>query len=61
LRYLGAGEKVMKPADKAYAERGREHDPDPAEEVFGEVKALVAVIAVTATVTLLSFLIWGKF
>lgn len=49
----------MKPADKFYAERGR-HDPDPAEEVFGEVKALIAVIAVTATVTLLSFLIWGK-
>jgi len=51
----------MKPADKTYIERGREHDPDPAEEVFGEVKALIAVIAVTATVTLLSFLIWGKF
>jgi len=50
----------MKPADKAYMERGR-HDPDPAEEVFASVKALIAVIAVTATVTLLSFLIWGKF
>ena len=52
----------MKPADKAYIERGREHDPDPAEEVmFESVKALIAVIAVTAAVTLLSFLIWGKF
>jgi len=50
----------MKPADKAYIERGMEHDPDPSEEVFASVKALVAVIAVTATVTLLSFLIWGK-
>jgi hypothetical protein len=51
----------MKPADKAYIERGREHDPDPAEEIFASVKALIAVIAVTAAVTLLSFLIWGKF
>ena len=50
----------MKPADKAYAERGMEHDPDPAEEVFESVKSLIAVIAVTAAVTLLSFLIWGK-
>jgi hypothetical protein len=49
----------MKPADKAYMERGK-HDPDPADEVFGEVKSLIVVIAVTAIVTLLSFLIWGK-
>ena len=50
----------MKPADKAYAERGMEHDPDPAEEVFASVKALIAVIAVTAAVTLLAFVLWGK-
>ena len=53
----------MKPADKAYMnkEMPEPHDPDPADEVFASVKALIAVIAVTATVTLLSFLIWGKF
>jgi hypothetical protein len=51
----------MKPADKAYIERGREHDPDPAEEiVFESVKALIAVIAVLAAVTLFTFWYWGK-
>jgi len=60
LCYLGAGEKAVKPADKAYMERGREHDPDPAEEVFESVKALIAVIAVTAALTLFTFWYWGK-
>jgi len=50
----------MKPADKAYAERGREHDPDPAEEVFESVRSLIAVIAVLAASTLFTFLYWWK-
>jgi len=50
----------MKPADKAYIERGREYDSDPAEEVFASVKALIAVIVVTAALTLFTFWYWGK-
>jgi hypothetical protein len=33
---------------------------DPYDDVSETFKALIAVIAVTATVTLLAFLIWGK-
>jgi hypothetical protein len=33
---------------------------DPYDDVADTFKALIAVIAVTATVTLLAFLIWGK-
>jgi hypothetical protein len=51
----------MKPADKAYAERGREHDPDPAEEiVFESVKVLIAVLGVVAGVVLVALVLWGK-
>lgn len=50
----------MKPADKAYAERGREHDPDPAEEVFESVKALIAVLGVVTAVVLIALVLWGR-
>lgn len=33
---------------------------DPLDGVADTFKALIAVIAVTATVTLISFFIWGK-
>jgi len=49
----------MKPADKAYMERGR-HDPDPAEEVFESFKALIAVLGLVAGVVLIALVLWGK-
>jgi len=47
-----------KEANDAYINRGLE--PSPYDDVADTFKALIAVIAVTATVTLISFLIWGK-
>lgn len=49
----------MTEADKAYMEKGRP-DTDPYIETLSTFKALILVIAVTATVTLLAFVIWGK-
>jgi hypothetical protein len=48
----------MEATNKAYAERGI--DTDPYEDTLSTVKALLAVIAVTAALTLISFFIWGK-
>ena len=45
--------------NKAFIERDRV-DTDPYLETVGSIKELFFVIAVTATVTLLAFLIWGK-
>ena len=45
--------------NKAYIERDRV-DTDPYLETVGSVKALIAVITLTAAVTLLAFVIWGK-
>ena len=45
--------------NKAYIERDRV-DTDPYLETVGSVKALIAVITLTAAVTLLAFLVWGK-
>ena len=50
----------MKPADKAYIERGREHNPDPAEEVFASVKALIALLTTVAFVVLVVLAWLGK-
>ena len=50
----------MEAVNQAYIERGRVADTDPYAETLGSVKALIAVIAVTAAVTLISFFIWGK-
>lgn len=51
----------MRDADKAYMERGREHDPDPAEEVmFESVKALIAVLGVVTAVVLIALVLWGR-
>ena len=46
--------------NKAFVERGRVADPDPYVETVGTVKALIAVIVVVVTITLLAFGIWGK-
>lgn len=47
--------------NKAYIERGSwGRVTDPYDDVTQTVKALIAVITVTAAVTLLAFLIWGK-
>lgn len=46
--------------NRAFIERGRVSDSDPYVETIGTVKELIAVIAVTATMTLLAFLVWGK-
>ena len=48
----------MKEQDKAYME-GRRHDPDPAEEVFGEFKSLLVLLAVIVSLVMLVFAIWG--
>jgi hypothetical protein len=50
----------MEATNKAYAEHGRVVDTDPYEDTLGTVKALLAVIAVTAAMTLLAYFIWGK-
>jgi hypothetical protein len=47
-----------KEANDAYINRGLE--PSPYDDVADTFKALIAVIAVTAAVTLLAFLVWGK-
>lgn len=51
----------MRDADKAYMERGREHDSDPAEEiVFESVKVLVVVLGIVAGGVLVALAWWGK-
>jgi hypothetical protein len=48
-------------ANDAYINRGSWGSvADPYDDVAETFKALLAVIAVTATVTLLAFFIWGK-
>tara|TARA_R110000868_G_scaffold102765_2_gene283191 strand:+ start:532 stop:753 length:222 start_codon:yes stop_codon:yes gene_type:complete len=50
-----------KEANDAYIARGSWGKvSDPYDDVAETFKALLAVIAVTATVTLISFFIWGK-
>ena len=45
--------------NKAYIERDRV-DTDPYLETVGSIKELFFVIFVTAALTLLAFLVWGK-
>ena len=45
--------------NKAYFERDRV-DTDPYVETIGSVKELFFVIFVTAALTLLAFILWGK-
>ena len=48
-------------ANDAYIQRGSWGKvADPYDDVAETFKALIAVIAVTAAVTLISFFIWGK-
>ena len=50
-----------KEANDAYIERGSWGKvDDPYDDVAETFKALIAVIAVTAAVTLLAFILWGK-
>ena len=47
--------------NKAYINRGSWGKvADPYDDVAETFKALIAVIAVTAAVTLFAFLVWGK-
>lgn len=52
----------MKEQDKAYMnkEMPELHDPDPTEEVFASVKALIAVLAVVGALGMLFAAWWGK-
>ena len=50
----------MEATNQAYIERGRVDDTDPYLDTLGSVKELFFVIFVTAALTLLAFLIWGK-
>jgi hypothetical protein len=51
----------MKETDEAYMNRGSWGKvTDPYNDITDTFKALIAVIAVTATVTLLAYMVWGK-
>jgi len=52
----------MKEQDKAYMnkEMPELHDPDPVEEVFASVKALIAVLVIAAVVGLIFATWWHK-
>jgi|LakMenEpi03Aug12_release.lakeMendotaPanAssembly.Ray.scaffolds.fasta_scaffold49096_13 hypothetical protein len=50
----------MKETDDAYMSGGWGKVADPYDDVADTFKALILVIAVTAAVTLLAFLFWGK-
>ena len=50
----------MNEVDKAYMERGREYDPDPAEEVFASIKLLIAIVAAVGVIGVLIAAWWGK-
>jgi len=50
----------MEATNKAYAERGMVVDTDPYTDTLSTVKALLAVIVVTAAMTLIAYFIWGK-
>lgn len=51
----------IKETDDAYINRGSWGKvADPYDDVAETFKALIAVIAVTAAVTLFAFLVWGK-
>lgn len=49
-----------KETDEAYMSGGWGKVADPYNDVADTFKALLTVIAVTAAVTLLAFVIWGK-
>jgi len=49
-----------KETDDAYMSGGWGKVADPYDDITSTFKALLAVIAVTAALTLLAFFIWGK-
>ena len=46
--------------NEAYIQGGWGRVADPYDDSTSTFKALIAVIAVTATVTLMAFVLWGK-
>jgi hypothetical protein len=52
--------KRMKETDDAYMSGGWGKVADPYDDVTETFKALLAVIAVTAALTLLAYMVWGK-
>ena len=50
----------MNEVDKAYMERGREYDPDPAEEIFSEFKSLIVALGFIAGIVMAALAFWGK-
>jgi hypothetical protein len=49
-----------KETDEAYMSGGWGKVADPYDDITSTFKALILVIAVTASLTLLAFFIWGK-
>jgi len=49
-----------KETDEAYIQGGWGKVADPYDDVTETFKALIAVIAVTAAITLLAYMVWGK-
>ena len=49
-----------KEANDAYIQGGWDRVADPYDDVADTFKALLAVITVTASLTLLAFVFWGK-
>jgi hypothetical protein len=52
----------MREQDKAYMVKDapEPYDPNPYDDVYGTFKALIVVLAVCISVTLLSYVLWGK-
>ena len=55
-----ARKQRSKETDEAYMSGGWGRVNDPIDDLADTFKALIAVIAVTAALTLLAFLVWGK-
>jgi hypothetical protein len=49
-----------KEANDAYIQGGWDRVADPYDDITSTFKALIAVIAVTAALTLLAYMVWGK-
>ena len=55
-----ARKQRIKETNDAYMSGGWGKVADPYDDITQTFKALIAVIAVTATITLLAFILWGK-
>lgn len=52
--------KRIKATNKNFIERERVADTDPYTDTIGNIKELFFVLFVTAVLTLLAFILWGK-